>query len=480
MTQDEFDIDFIYATKANTQSWFMDNDDPEHDSRFYIGSTVGGLTASGSYWKCDRNDQVRLNAQTPQAVNMDNSDGGCNMDFAAAEAKGNTGMTDRWRDIEMTAKINVNNFSPSDGRFIMKGPTFHHHQDPCCSGHAYGVRFFFAGALTIQFFKEIYHSHYESRPSDPIATDFATIMDGQDHNLKFVRYNKVINGIQGVVLEAYVDFDADGKNFVKVGETVDVGGWNDGGDQCNGDDDQILTWGSGWAMFRWDASSTDLKFKDWSTREIDPTISPEQSPTDPIDTRGDETALVIPLVLTFDVNALRDNPCAVAGGGPPPPPPSEPFYSAPIDSNNPKILSNTSGNDFRKRAAAWITDTGSDAYNKKPVSCDFALAKVGTPAAASVFSKIWDSANNVVYTSPTSYTDASLTTTLTYKNFDYSTNTRFLKVNDRIGVEYINADGSNYVITCYISDIAGNGTKQSQYEGSVWDDNSREQSCRLY
>lgn len=479
MTQDEFNIDFIYQTKSNTSPWFMDNDDPENDSRFYIGSTVGGLTASGSYWKCDRNDQVRLNAQTPQAVNMDNSDGGCSMDFAEAASKGHTGMTDRWRDIEMTGKINLTTFSPSDGRFIMKGPTFHHHQDPCCSGHAYGVRFFTQGALQIQFFKEIYHSHYESRPSSPIATDFATITDGADHICKFVRYNKVINGIQGVVLEAYIDFDGDGKNFVKVGETVDVGGWNDGGDQCNGNDDQILTWGSGWAMFRWDASSTDLKFKDWSVREIDPTLSVEQSPTDPIDTRGDETAVVIPLVLSFDVNALRENPCGVgAGGGGSPP--SSPFYEIAINASNPKIMSNTSGNDFRKRVAAWITGTLSPCYNKKPQSCDFALAKVGTPSAASVFAKIWDSTNAVKYTSPTSFADSSLSTTLTYKTFDFSTNTRFLQVNDRIGVEYINADSSNYVITCYISDIAGNDTKQSQYEGSVWDDNSREQSCRLY
>lgn len=483
MTQDPFGIDMIYQTKKNGTTWFMDNANADKDERFYVGGNVNGIKSVGNgFWICNDNTQVRLNAQTPQTVNMTNAVGGCNLDFADAELKGNTGMSDAWTNIEMTALINASTFSPSAGKeFIMKGPTFHHHQDPCCSGHAYGVRFAWGNPMQFQFFKEIWHSHYASRPDNFITSKYASLLDGQNHILKFVVYTKTVNNIIGRQLEAYIDFDADGKDFVKLGEVIDLGGWNDSGGQCNGKDDQILTWGSGWCMFRWDTTTTDLKFKNWSAREIDVSATPENNPTDPTDSRTTETSLTIANALHFDVNALRQNPCAVGGGGGGGGSGSSAaFYKNDINTSNPKQLSDSSTWQNRKRVVVKVEGSLSDCYLEIPKTCKFALAKVLSPNTNNVNAKIWNSSGSVVYTSPTNIADSSLTTTLTMTQFDFSSNTHALAVGDYIGVEYLGTSSSNYVITCYVDDIGGNDTRMTQYEGTTWQTKNREMCCELY
>jgi hypothetical protein len=486
LTQDPFNIDMVYQTSKRVGSsppFYMDNSNPEGQSRLYIGSNTNGLTSAGNgFWKCNDNHQVRINAQTPQTVNMDNSDGGCGMDYPTAELKGNAGMSDAWTNIEMGGTFSLTTFSPSDGRIILKGPTFHHHSNQiCCSGHAYGVRFFLQNPLQIQFFKEIWHVNYFSRPDSPFNTKYGSIRDGNPHNLKFVVYTKTVNNIIGRQLEAYIDYDADGKDFVLLGSVIDLGGWGSGGGACNGKDDQILTWGSGWCMYRWDSPSTDLKFKNWTAREIDVTASPETTPTDPTDTRTVDSALVIPQVLSFDVNALRQNPCAVggvAGGGGSGT--QSAFYQNAINSNKVKELSNTSTFQNRKRIAVAVVGTLSDCFGQIPKTSKFALRKHNSPATNNIQAKIWNSANQVVYTSPTNIADSSLTTSFVMTSFDFSTNTHALADEDRIGVEYLGNSSSNYVEACYVDDIAGNNTLMDQYEGSSWDRKSREMCCELY
>lgn len=478
MVQDKFNIDMIYLTKKGGVTWFMNNSDPESDSRFYIGSSTNGLTKSGTYWKCNKNDKVRLNAQTPKTVTMDNSIGGCKMDFAAAEDRGHAGMSDAWKNVEMTGTINLTNFSPSDGRFILKGPTFHHDNPPCCSGHAYGVRFFFRNPLQIQFFKEMWHVNYFSRPDVEFNTKYGSIMDGNDHVCKFIVYSRTKNNKEVRVLEAWIDDDGDGKNFTKLGSVTDAGGWGDGGGQCNGDDDQILTWGSGWMQYRWDADgSTDIKFKNWSCREIDVDLDTETNPTDPIDTRNTVTTLDIPLTICFDVNARRTSQCATGIT-------SDPFYTKDVtqDSSNWRYIVDASGQDHRTRVALYVPTSGSGVYHKTPVSAWWGLNKVGSPSASiKVFSKIWTSGGTVKYTSPTQLDPSTLTSTMAFYNFDFSTNTYNMQIGDFIGIEYLGTDINNCIRSCFLPEDAG--TDHGQYEGSPqsWDIfDTRVTSCKLF
>lgn len=462
MVKDKFGYDMIYLTKKGGMTWFMNNADPDSDKRFYIGSSVNGLVKAGSYWKCKDNDKVRLNVQTPQTVGMDNALGGCKLDYKKAADRGNAGMSDAWTNVEMTGLINLTQFSPSDGRFIMKGPTFHHSDDKCCSGHAYGVRFFFRNPLQIQFFKEMWHVNYFSRPDNETNTKYASIKDGKDHVCKYIVYTKTINNKKCRVLEAWIDFDADGSKFTKVASVTDSGGWGDGGGQCNGNDDQILTWGSGWMMYRWDADgSTDIKFKNWSVREIDVELDEETQTTDTIDTRSTETTIIIPLTLNFDVNAKRTTPCMTGTL-------SDSFYYKAVTqtSSQWRDLCDHINHNNRIMYVNHI-NTGSGAYGKKLAAVRKPLNKRGSPASSpKVYCKIWDSGGNVKYTSPTNIDPTTLTSTMAFYSFDFTTCTRTMANGDRVGLIYEGTDPDNCVRTCYLVDDAG--TDAEMYDINGW------------
>jgi hypothetical protein len=71
-----------------------------------------------------------------------------------------------------------------------------------------------------------------------------------------------------VKMENWLDMDNDGKDWVKVDEYIDDGGWGDKGEECGGEPDQIITWGGPVATFRWD-NARDVDFKYLSVREIE-------------------------------------------------------------------------------------------------------------------------------------------------------------------------------------------------------------------
>ena len=69
-------------------------------------------------------------------------------------------------------------------------------------------------------------------------------------------------------MEIWVDPNSD-NNWQKVYQFTDSGGWGDAGEQCEGDPDQIITWGGPIATFRWD-NTKDVDIKNFSIREIQP------------------------------------------------------------------------------------------------------------------------------------------------------------------------------------------------------------------
>jgi hypothetical protein len=480
MVKDKFGIDQIYVTKSNTSPFFMDNNNLDNQSKIEWGSKTEPEKTSGGYWQMKDNSQVRMNFAAAASYKDT-----CSLDFARAYKSGSSGMSSpAWKNIEMTIKSKLTEFNPSDGRLILKGPTGRHHSNTvCCSGSCYGVRFFLnTNPMEIQFFKEMWHVNYDDRPK--VVTKFSHLDDGDPHNFKFITYNVVKNNKLCQAMEAYIDFDADGSKFVKVGETVDTGGWGDGGDRCNGADDQILTWDNEFAQFRWDADSTDIEFKDASCREIDPFASIDDNPTDPStggggtgsDPRPTTVRLVVPLVLRFDVNARRNLSCIVGT----PPPSTDPFYD--IDADNVKELSDSSEHAHRKRLCVKIDSTGSPFYNKVVKDFKVWMRKHNSPNTANVQSKIWKSGSGttIMFTSPTNRPDSLLGASYGLIQFDYTTNTYILKVGDRIGIEYLGTDPDNYVEGSYIDDISGNGTTYDQYEGSSWESKSRELSCQAF
>jgi hypothetical protein len=55
----------------------------------------------------------------------------------------------------------------------------------------------------------------------------------------------------------------------KVHEYADRGAWGSTMNRCGGAPDQLMTWGSPVATFRWD-DTADVDFRNLSVREIDP------------------------------------------------------------------------------------------------------------------------------------------------------------------------------------------------------------------
>jgi hypothetical protein len=486
LAKDAFGTTLIYVPQKNHVPFVMDEKNFDNQSRVDVGGDTGGfdkVSGSGDFWECQNNSKVRMSAFTVKGADYKDT---CKLDFAKAEKEGNIGLTDVWDDFEMTIKVNLTSFSPSDGRVILKGPTAQHHSNTvCCSGACYGIRFFCNGnPMKVEFFKEIWHVNYDSRNS--ITTKFGNLNDGNDHMLKFVKYNIVENGKTAVKLEAYFNDAGDGVKFVKVAETVDSGGWGSDGGVCNGDDDQIISWGSIKAMYRWDASSTDIKFNHITVYNIDPTASDDQEPPPsgggggtPVP-RPTTTRLVIPIVLSFDVNAYRFSKCAVVGGAPVS---ADPFYSNTFDTSKVKELCDDSFFSNRKRLCVNIVDTGSVWYNKTVKQFKCWLRKHNVPATKNINAKIWESGTGTVikYTSPTVFADSALTTSFVLYTFDFSTNTYVLKVGDRIGVEYLGTNVGSYVEGSYVSDIPNNGTNMNQYEKTTWQVKAtRELACEGY
>jgi hypothetical protein len=103
-----------------------------------------------------------------------------------------------------------------------------------CEGTAYKRRLWFNRKT--EFAKEQSHPDTTSTTQKSIAGS----LTGKWIGLKFVMYNFQKDGKTVVKLETWLDPDND-KDFVKIYERIESGGWGDDGDRCGGSFDQIIT-----------------------------------------------------------------------------------------------------------------------------------------------------------------------------------------------------------------------------------------------
>jgi hypothetical protein len=85
-------------------------------------------------------------------------------------------------------------------------------------------------------------------------------------------WNEVQSGETILRMELWLDNNSDGQEdgpWTRVYQTLDNGGWGDEGGECDGEPDQIITWGGPIATFRWDGA-TNVHIKNLSVREIQP------------------------------------------------------------------------------------------------------------------------------------------------------------------------------------------------------------------
>jgi hypothetical protein len=261
----------IYPTRVGGAEFISDSN-LDSNAQFNPGNS-SLVSDGGGVWHLADYSVARMRA-SPKANYQYDAIGGCNNNFADNLRRGYATTPDDWNNIEMTEYVKFSSASPSDAEIILKGPSGHHTSSNCCQGSSYGCRTGTENPTNTEFFKEEWHVSYDSRGFINLPS-MGNFKDNNWHGIKFMNYEVIVNGKKCRKLEHWLDKDAD-QNWVKVNETIDQGGWNQHGDVCHGAKDQILTWAMGWAYWRFDLNSTDMKFKWLSCREIDINGNPDQ------------------------------------------------------------------------------------------------------------------------------------------------------------------------------------------------------------
>jgi F5/8 type C domain/PKD domain len=260
VSMDKFGIKKIYPTKSGGEEWFMNMEDPVHDTRTKPPSMTRNSDGS---WKVT-STQVRYEIFTSSGYDATKTHQNA-LDEKQLEANGYMLAPNDWKNVEMTGLVKfVSGDSTDNWSWYARGGrhTGSGYPDGCEGTSLKGDLFYSSGK--VRFAKEQWHVHYVFTSANTSAA--ASV--GKFVGFKSIMYNFQQNGKTVVKLEIWVDPNLD-NNWQKVYDFVDSGGLGTGGGECGGAPDQIITWGGPIATFRWD-SATNVSIKDLSVREIQP------------------------------------------------------------------------------------------------------------------------------------------------------------------------------------------------------------------
>ncbi|MGB8132636.1 MAG: hypothetical protein WCE99_00460, partial [Nitrososphaeraceae archaeon] len=140
-----------------------------------------------------------------------------------------------------------------------------------CGGSDYKLKLHFDGSVSLD--KEEWHVLYTDQPKPSWMLEHK-IVDGLGNltnrwiGLKNIVYNTDQNGTFYPTMEMWID-ETNNDTWKKVHEYTDKRAWGSTMNRCGGAPDQLITWGSPVATFRWD-DTADVDFRNLSVREIDP------------------------------------------------------------------------------------------------------------------------------------------------------------------------------------------------------------------
>ena len=188
----------------------------------------------------------------------------------------------------------------------------------------------------------------------------------------------------------------------------------------------------------------------------------------------DTTTITGIFKLQADINQTHVSGCqgtddTGSGGG------STKIYEVTDTSSNEKSMGDDPPAGNRTRMTIKVNSSSAPIKTQIPKQFDVPLKRSSTAPSASpvVSAKIWDSNDNVVYTSSTTFDPSTFTTSYVTKVFNFSSNTHALVQGDKIGVEYTGGDSSKYITIAYVTTDSGNvgttGTYVAQYESGSYD-----------
>src|SRR5919106_382637 len=254
---DQFGIKKIYASKPNGEKWFMNMQDPSNDPRSNPPSM--SKNSDGS-WRVT-SGQVRYGVYTSSGYHPDQVE----TDHSVLASRGYMQSPNDWKNVELTGQVKFNSGDDSENwAWYARGGRHTGSGSPeGCEGSSLKGDLTYTDG-TVRWAKEQWHVSYVFAP----WKDSPASADGKFVGFKAMMYNTIINGETAVKLELWVDPN-NNNNWQKVYDFIDQGGWGNDGGECNGEPDQIISWGGPIASFRWDgANSVDIK--NLSVREIVP------------------------------------------------------------------------------------------------------------------------------------------------------------------------------------------------------------------
>jgi hypothetical protein len=261
----------IYPTKLHGDEWFMNPVTLTRDKRFDPNANLS-RHGDGS-WSVDSKGQTRLNVWTKGSGNFRQNGGIDTYNHSVIDKRGYWYKPSDWTNVEMTGYFKLKEYVEDE--FSMFSRSISHSKNQSgCGGSDYKLQLRFDGSVSVE--KEEWHVHYTDQPENlPLELDHKNIELGNLTNrwigLKMIIYNNQKNGMTFPTMEMWIDQTSNG-TWKKVYEYTDRGNWGSTMNRCGGTPDQLITWGSPVATFRWDKTA-NVDFNNLSIREIEPPSS---------------------------------------------------------------------------------------------------------------------------------------------------------------------------------------------------------------
>jgi hypothetical protein len=258
----------IYQTKVNGDEWFMDPDSLNNDKRFVANANLT-KNVDGS-WSVDSKEHSQLNIWTKGSGNFRQKGAMDTYNHSLIAARGYWYKPSDWKNVEMTGYFKLKEFVEDEYSMFSRS-IWHNRTHNGCGGSDYKLKLHFDGSVSLD--KEEWHVLYTDQPKPSWMLEHK-IVDGLGNltnkwvGLKNIVYNTDQNGTFYPTMEMWIDETNNG-TWKKVHEYTDRGAWGSTMNRCGGAPDQLITWGSPVATFRWD-DTADVDFRNLSVREIDP------------------------------------------------------------------------------------------------------------------------------------------------------------------------------------------------------------------
>jgi hypothetical protein len=254
--RDVFGVEQLYPTRSGAETW-AGTGDLRTDERFDPQNEI--VPNGDGSWKM-RSTKVRMSVTTSAGYDASAIR---TYDRDVLAAQGYMQSPRDWRNVEMTGYFRVNASNDWSDNIDLYARGGRHNDSQPCEGSAYKGQIFYDGRT--RWAKETWHVSYDfwsyAGTTSPLR--------GRWVGFKAVQRNVQMGGAPAVLLQLWLDDDADGVGFEKVYETVDAGDRFGDATYCWGSADRMpITWGGPLAVYRWD-SATDVDFKWLSVREID-------------------------------------------------------------------------------------------------------------------------------------------------------------------------------------------------------------------